>query len=139
MEAFLSKLAMLICYADDCGLWYEITDANRLAIVDQINQDLESLMVWGRDSSTTFEPSKTHFTLISKRTSKKFDLCFPHPRTMFDGGPLPGSSLSPPPIAQLLFPPLLAPPPADVGLCQHPPAVALPAPSDSCLQHHRHP
>ena len=88
MEAFLSKLAMLICYADDCGLWYEITDANRLTIVDQINKDLESLMVWGRDNNTTFEPSKTHFTLISKRTSKKFDLCFPYPRLMFDGTPV---------------------------------------------------
>ena len=45
-------------------------------------------MVWGRDNNTTFEPSKTHFTLISKRTSKKFGLCFPYPRLMFDGTPV---------------------------------------------------
>ena len=79
---------MLICYADDCGLWYPITDKNRLTIVDQINKDLDSLLVWADDNNTTFEPSKTHFTLISKRTSKKFDLCFPFPRIMFDGVPV---------------------------------------------------
>ena len=88
MESFLSSFAMLICYADDCGLWYPITDENRLTIVDQINKDLDSLLVWADDNNTTFEPSKTHFTLISKRTSKKFDLCFPFPRIMFDGVPV---------------------------------------------------
>ena len=73
MEEFLSKLAMLMCYANDYGLWYEITDANRLTIVDQINKDLESLMVWGRDldNNTTFEPSKTDFTLILKTHFKE--------------------------------------------------------------------
>ena len=42
----------------------------------------------GLDNNTTFEPSKTHSTLISKLTSKKFDLCFPCPRLMFDGTPV---------------------------------------------------
>jgi hypothetical protein len=88
MESFLSVLAMLICYADDCSLWYKITEENRLTIIAQINKDLESLMDWARDNNTTFEPSKTHFTLISLRTSHKFDLCFPFPRPMFDGIPI---------------------------------------------------
>ena len=85
MEHYLSFLCMLICYADDCGLWYAITAANRHHIVDTINTDLASLLQWGEDNRTTFEPSKTHFTLISNRTSSCFDLCFPFPRIVFDG------------------------------------------------------
>ena len=85
MEFFLSSLAMLICYADDCGIWYPITDANRDTIVDMINADLASLLIWGEDNMTTFEPSKTHFTLISNRTANRFNLCFPFPRLMFGG------------------------------------------------------
>ena len=85
MEAFLSAFAMLIAYADDCGLWYPITNQNRLFIVNQINADLESLMVWARDNKTLFEPTKTHYTLISKKTTNKFDVCFPFERIVFDG------------------------------------------------------
>ena len=85
MEAFLSAFAMLIAYADDCGLWYPITDQNKRTIVSQINADLESLMTWGHDNKTTFEPSKTHYTLISKKTRSKFNLCFPFERLVFDG------------------------------------------------------
>ena len=70
MEHFLSFLCMLICYADDCGLWYAITELNRHHIVDTINADLASLLQWSDDNKTTFEPSKTHFTLISNRTAK---------------------------------------------------------------------
>jgi len=33
MEHFLSFLCMLICYTDDCGLWYAITELNRHHIV----------------------------------------------------------------------------------------------------------
>jgi hypothetical protein len=76
---------MLICYADDCGLWYAITELNRHHIVDTINADLASLLQWGDDNKTTFEPSKTHFTLISNCTANRFNLCFPFPRIVFDG------------------------------------------------------
>ena len=47
MEYFLSLLAQLFCYADDCGIWYAITDENRdyiVHILHKINQDLESLL-----------------------------------------------------------------------------------------------
>ena len=79
---------MLICYADDCGVWYEITDANRDSIVNTINSDLVNVLTWGEDNKTTFEPTKTHFTLISWRNSKKFSFCFPLPRLMFEGVPI---------------------------------------------------
>ena len=88
MEYFLSLLALLFCYADDCGIWYAITDENRDYIVHKINEDLESLLVWGADNKTAFAPSKTHFTLISNKTKNKFDLCFPYPRLMFGGVPV---------------------------------------------------
>ena len=64
MESFLSVLAMLACYADDCGLWYKITEENILTVIAQINKDLESLMGWPRDNNTTFKPSKTHFAQV---------------------------------------------------------------------------
>jgi hypothetical protein len=73
MECWISKTAMLICYADDSGLWYPITDENRSSILQTINQDLQSLSDWAKDNKTTFEPTKTHFTLISNRTSHRFD------------------------------------------------------------------
>ena len=85
METFLSAFAMLIAYADDCGLWYPITDQNKHTIVNQINADLESLVAWGHDNKTTFEPSKTHYTLISKKKKNKFNLCFPFERLVFGG------------------------------------------------------
>ena len=88
MVHFLSMFAMLICYADDCGLWYPITDENRDTIVDTIDKDLASLLVWADDNKTTFEPSKTHFTLISNRTSNRFNLSFPFPRIMFGDNPV---------------------------------------------------
>ena len=50
-----------------------------------MSADLESLMVWARDNKTTFEPMKPHYTLISKKTTNKFDLCFPFERIVFDG------------------------------------------------------
>ena len=67
MEYFLSLLALLFCYADDCGIWYPITEENKLTIVQTINNDLDSLLVWGEDNKTSFAPSKTHFTLISNK------------------------------------------------------------------------
>ena len=88
MEYFLSLLALLFCYADDCGIWYPITEENKLTIVQTINNDLDSLLVWGKDNKTSFAPSKTHFTLISNKTQNQFDLCFPFPRIMFGGVPV---------------------------------------------------
>ena len=73
MECWISDLGMLICYADDSGLWYPITEGVRDHIIDIINQDLQGLVQWAADNHTTFEPSKTHFTLISNRTSHRFD------------------------------------------------------------------
>ena len=73
MECWISQTAMLICYADDSGLWYPITDSNRDTIIHTINQDLQGLLDWAADNLTTFEPTKTHFTLMSNRTSHKFD------------------------------------------------------------------
>ena len=75
---------MLICYADDCGLWYPITEANQDTIIDAINQDLEGLRLWGLDNHIAFEPTKTHFTLMSKKTSHKFDPV----GIIFDGVPI---------------------------------------------------
>ena len=49
---------MLICYADDSGIWYKITDENRDNIVDIINSDLHNLSKWALDNNTTFEPTK---------------------------------------------------------------------------------
>ena len=88
MEFFLSALAMLICYADDCGIWYPIKHENRDTIIGTINADLASLLTWGDDNMTTFEPSKTHFTLISNRTANRFNMCFLFPRIMFGGAPI---------------------------------------------------
>ena len=88
MEHYLSALAMLICYADDCGVWYEITDENRDSIVERINADLRNVLVWAESNKTTFEPTKTHFTLISRRSLNKFSFCFPLPRLVFDGVPI---------------------------------------------------
>ena len=66
---YLSALTMLICYADDCGVRYEITDGNRDSIVRSINADLRDVLVWAESNKTTFEPTKTHFTLISRKIS----------------------------------------------------------------------
>ena len=87
MEFFLSAFAMLICYVDECGIWYPITDENRDTIVGTIDADLVSLLIWGDDNMTTFEPSKTHFTLISDRIANRFNMCFPFPRIVFGGAP----------------------------------------------------
>ena len=55
------------CYADDCGIWYEITDDNRDVVVAIVNTDLERLIEWGRENMTTFEPEKTSYCIISRR------------------------------------------------------------------------
>ena len=84
-DYLLSKADMLICYADGCGLWYPITPENKESVVHSINSDLVFLLEWGEDNRTAFEPSKTHFTLISNKASNKFSFYFPNPRIVFDG------------------------------------------------------
>ena len=88
MEFYLSFLAMLICYADDCGIWYAITEENTHYIVDTINADLKALQRWDDDNKTTFEPSKTHYALISNKSTNCFNLCFPFKRIVFEGVPI---------------------------------------------------
>ena len=56
-----------ICYADDCGLLYEITEDNRTLIAAIINLDLDSLIEWGDDNLTTFEPEKASYTVVSRK------------------------------------------------------------------------
>ena len=73
MDQWISKLGELICYADDSGLWYEITAENRDYIIQGINADLDSLMEWGRDNKTTFEADKTAMMLVSNKR-RPFDI-----------------------------------------------------------------
>ena len=54
-------------YADDIGLWYEVTAENRAVIVAIINLDLESLIQWGIGNMTTFEPEKAAFMVVSQK------------------------------------------------------------------------
>lgn len=61
------------CYADDLGLWYEITAENASFRIDQINADLARLLVWGADNKTAFEPSKTSAMLVSLKRSHRFN------------------------------------------------------------------
>ena len=72
MEHALSEHAMLICYADDSGIWYEITEENRDCIHDIVNSDLAGLSEWAADNYTTFEPTKTHYALISCKRSRRY-------------------------------------------------------------------
>jgi hypothetical protein len=51
---------MLICYADDMGVWYEITASNRETIIDSINTDLANVLGWATDNKTSFEPLCAH-------------------------------------------------------------------------------
>ena len=55
MHTVVSAEAELFCYADDCGLWYELTEDNREMIIDIVNLDLLKLKQWGIKNKTTFE------------------------------------------------------------------------------------
>ena len=55
------------CYADDCGLLYEIIDSNRIVITAIINSDLDNLVEWGNDNLTAFEPEKATYTVVSRK------------------------------------------------------------------------
>ena len=67
MHTVISAAAELFCYADDCGLWYELTESNREMIIDIVNLDLLKLKQWGIKNKTTFEPSKTFMIVMSNR------------------------------------------------------------------------
>jgi hypothetical protein len=67
MPEVVGLWAMLICYADDCALWYEITEFNRSDIITVINADLDALVRWGDDNKTLFEPSKTVMMVVSRK------------------------------------------------------------------------
>ena len=74
LEDALGALALLFTYADDNGLWYEITDGNKSEIINNINADLENLMILGADNKTTWEPDKTKTCLaLFSQKRKKFD------------------------------------------------------------------
>ena len=73
MDQWISDLGELICYADDSGMWYEITADNRNDLVQGVNADLQSLLDWGLDNKTTFEADKTAMMLVSNK-KVPFDL-----------------------------------------------------------------
>jgi hypothetical protein len=67
----------IFSYADDCTLWYVVTDENRDTIIDQINEDLESVRLWGVGNKTDFEPTKTYSLLVTGKgrgRGTKFDI-----------------------------------------------------------------
>jgi hypothetical protein len=73
MPEAVSNDGDVICYADDNGLWYEITQANKACMIGTINDDLEALEAWERDNKTTFEASK-NMAMVVSRKKKPFDI-----------------------------------------------------------------
>jgi len=61
---------MLFSYADDCTLFYEITDENARSIVAQANSDLKQLEQWGIQWLVSFEPTKTHIFVASRKSKE---------------------------------------------------------------------
>jgi hypothetical protein len=59
----------LMSYADDCALVYEISLANRDLVIQMVNQDLALLEDWGIEWKVSFEPTKTHSMVISRKGS----------------------------------------------------------------------
>ena len=66
----LDLFAMLFSYADDCTLFYEITDENARSIVAQANSDLKQLEQWGIQWLVSFEPTKTHIFVASRKSKE---------------------------------------------------------------------
>ena len=73
MPEAVSDGADVICYADDSGLWYEITKENKACLIGTINDDLQALVEWGKDNKTTFEASK-NLAMVVSRKRKPFDI-----------------------------------------------------------------
>ena len=69
----LDLFGLLMSYADDCSLLYEVTDQNRETLIDDINADLQKLEDWGVLWHVSFAPDKTHSMLVSRR-DKPFDI-----------------------------------------------------------------
>ena len=67
MPEVVSNEGGSICYADDNGLWYKVTDSNRACLIGTINDDLEAPEAWGRDNKTTFEASKNLAMVVSRK------------------------------------------------------------------------
>jgi hypothetical protein len=63
----LDLFGLLISYADDCSLLYEVTHQNKHTLVDKINEDLAKLEDWGVLWHVSFAPDKTHSMLVSRR------------------------------------------------------------------------
>jgi hypothetical protein len=63
----LGLTGQLLCYADDACLIYEITKDNKATLLDAINADLQLLEDWGKLWFVSFEPSKTHSIVISRK------------------------------------------------------------------------
>ena len=61
MPEAVSDKADVICYADDSGLWYEITKENKATLIGTIHDDLQALTEWGEDKKM-----KTHFRSIKE-------------------------------------------------------------------------
>ena len=64
----LDLTGLLFSYADDCSLFYEITKENKASITAAVNSDLKQLENWGVEWLTTFEPTKTHSMVISRKS-----------------------------------------------------------------------
>ena len=61
MPEAVSDKADVICYADDSGLWYEITKENKATLIGTIHDDLQALTEWGEDKKM-----KNHFRSIKE-------------------------------------------------------------------------
>ena len=60
----------MICYADDSGLGFRVTNENRADLVSEINVVLGKLSVWAADNKTTFEHEKTEVILFTRKHKK---------------------------------------------------------------------
>ena len=65
----LDLTGILMSYADDCSLVYEVNDSNRASMISSVNQDLEKLESWGITWHVSFEPTKTHSIVISRKAA----------------------------------------------------------------------
>ena len=63
----LDLVGDLMCYADDCSLVYVIDESNRSTVVANVNRDLALLEDWGVEWHVSFEPTKTHSIVISRK------------------------------------------------------------------------
>jgi hypothetical protein len=65
----LNLEGILLSYADDCSLLYKIDKNNRDTVTATVNSDLAALQEWGIEWHVSFEPSKTHSLVISRKRS----------------------------------------------------------------------